>query len=163
MLASEGNLLSSYGLRFALQRIALAQWQPNLPLRSGAAAPLHVVGDDVFVPCEEDEAIWLRAWLEGAERGWVTVHDPATRARGVLHVPRDVQLTTLEGEASSPLQRRGKGERALVVDMIAELEGSVLQRQFRLRLLDPAAFAERASRGLAPLSARSLFPSLRFR
>ena len=137
-------------LRLAVQRIARPHWKPDGALRSWGLAPLHREGDALLVPCGEDEALWLGAWLEDeAASATLRVTDPAADASAAAELPRDFQLTSLRGpgETQRPLSLPDGGRRILRLELGLDRANAAVE----LVLLAPADWATRAGRAAPPL------------
>ena len=137
-------------LRLAVQRIASSHWKPSAALRSWGLAPLHREGDALLVPCGEDEALWLGAWLEDeAASATLRVTDPAADASAAAELPRDFQLTSLRGpgETQRPLSLPDGGRRILRLELGLDRANAAVE----LVLLAPADWATRAGRAAPPL------------
>ena len=67
-------------LRVRLHRIGRSHWRAASVLRSWGAVPLHQDGDALHVPCADDEALWLGAWLDDDESvtASVALNNPAS-------------------------------------------------------------------------------------
>lgn len=136
------DMLVFPGLRVRLHRIGLAHWQPGTRLRSWGVAPLHRHGDSLWVPCAEDEALWLGAWLDD-DGGAATVHlrDAASTLTATIALPRDFQLTGLcdaDGRAQALAQPPCQWQLAV--------HSAGVQVGLTLALHLPAAWAQLAGR-----------------
>jgi hypothetical protein len=147
-------------LRLAVQRIARSHWRPDGALRSWGLAPLHREGEALLVPCAEDEALWLGAWLEDDMAGaTLRVADPATGASETAELPRDFQLTSLRGPGGTqlPLSLPHGGRRVLRLEFGHDRARAALE----LVLLGPAGWAARTHRPApAPLDKPPPLPPL---
>jgi hypothetical protein len=136
-----GNLLVCGSARLALQRIGLAFWQPGVTLRSWGVAPLHGEGTRLYVPCADNEALWLGLWSEGEPRAAeVQLLDPPSTAEATARTgPGRAVITALNG---APLARTGSHDRVFVLHVQAGAD----QAQGELHLLAPVGWARRAGR-----------------
>ncbi len=92
------NLVTFECLRLRLHRIARSSWRSAGVLRSWGAVALHRQGKVLHVPCADDEALWLGAWLEDdAAIGSVHLVDLVAGCAGQIVMPGAFQLSSLLG------------------------------------------------------------------
>lgn len=83
-------------LRLRLHRIGLSHWRAEGVLRSWGAVPMHCSGDRLHVPCADDEALWLGAWLDDEiVKACVTLSDPAAGRAATIAPPAGFQIAGL--------------------------------------------------------------------
>jgi len=145
----DGDALDCAGLRVALQRIGLAQWRAQGPLRSWGLASLHRDGDTLCVPCGDDEALWLGAWpVPAGGRGSVALREPQTTAGVQIELPREQAITALA--AGRPIARPLHVlRRELLLDLV---ESGFEPVKLVLALLAPAGWSALSGRAWQPLS-----------
>lgn len=92
------------GLRMRVHRIGLAHWQAGARLRSWGVAPLHGSGDQLMVPCGQDEALWLGFWQDQDDGPGASVqlHDNARGGTAGIALPPDFQLTAVRSADGAP-------------------------------------------------------------
>jgi len=95
----QGDMVIFECLRLRLHRIGRSHWRAAGVLRSWGAVPLHRGGDALHVPCADDEALWLGAWLEDDETVTVSVAltDPASGRSATITPPSSFQIAGLSG------------------------------------------------------------------
>jgi hypothetical protein len=145
----DGDALDSCGLRIAVQRLATSHWRPSGVLRSWGLVPLYRDGDALFVPCADDEALWLGAWPVPAGRsGALSLTDQANGLGASINVPEQQSITALGGQ--QPIARpTGVTEHTLQLDMALQTHSPIT---IRLVLMAPAAWSARAGRAWAALA-----------
>lgn len=154
-----GNVLRAGPLRLSLQRLPVACWSATTPPRSWGPAPLHRARQTLAVPCLDDEALWLGAWLEtGPAPGECPCEVLLLDAEGAV-------LARLDPARAGALFAIGPAARPRPIDRggRAEQRFGLLLRcgraaaRLRLHLLAPAAWARAAGRP-APRPAGPLPP-----
>ena len=122
----DGDSLSCGTLRLAIQRIGVTHWQLNGKLRSWGVAPLHLEGECLYVPCADDEALWIGAWLEPRlgggtvsladyDLGGLTVRIDLSAASRITALGNGAPVARLLGKAARSLQLTLTHDRAAPV------------------------------------------------
>lgn len=104
----QGDVVIFECLRLRLHRICRSYWRAAGVLRSWSAVPLHRDGEALHVPCAEDEALWLGAWLDDETvTASVVLSDPALGRSATITPPGSFQIAGLSGPdgALHPLLR----------------------------------------------------------
>lgn len=113
------DLVSFLGLRLRMHRIGLSHWCAGARLRSWGVAPLHRDGDALQLPCADDEALWLGAWMDDdAASAGLRLSDKSGAWQTAITVPPGFQITGLHDQNGSehPLALVGYGaQRNLVL------------------------------------------------
>lgn len=144
----EGDALDAVGLRVAVQRIGAGAWQAQGALRSWGVAGLHRDGDTLFVPCADDEALWIGAWPEPAGlTGTVSLCAPGDVRRARIELPREQAIAALPG--GCPITRPAAQPQH---ELLLTLESpAVAPVHIGLTILSPGVWTARAGRAWTPL------------
>lgn len=148
------------GLVVVVQRFGLEDWRAGARLRSWGVAPLHREGDDVLVPCEPHEALWLGLTCEDETpcSGQASLNDVLTGAEGTTQIPDDYQLGHLStADVTEPIRLApGHTERRLRLEFGSEPDRVSVE----LVLLRPQAWCDRSGREPPPALERPPLPPL---
>ncbi len=142
----DNDLVSFENLRLRVHRIGLSHWRAGVRLRSWGVAPLHRVGDALHMPCANDEALWLGAWMDDdtASAG-LRLSDKDGACHSAIIVPPAFQITGMHDQdgLELPLTRMDNKARR---DLVLHLQCSQADATIQLTLCTPAAWASRALR-----------------
>ena len=140
------DLVSFLGLRVRMHRIGLSHWRAGVRLRSWGVAPLHRDGDTLHLPCADDEALWLGAWMDDdTASARLRLSDKSGACQAAITVPPAFQIAGLHQQDGSehPLARAAAGARR---DLMLHLECSQADATIHLALCSPDGWAALASR-----------------